>query len=197
MLARIGTTFALRAGALHRRGRAAEISVAQHRPDHSVRGRRRRRSDRPAPWARRSPSSLGRPWLRSTATARPARWASPSSRVLRPTATRCLQPVDADRQRAVPRQGRALHAEFVRIHLPGVRERLRHRGRPELEIQDREGPARRREEQARRSHLRACRHRIDPASVGRELGRCAEVQGAAPAVSRRRRDDAGADQGRH
>ena len=53
-----------------------------------------------------------------------------------------LQPFHADRQCAVSGQRRALHRRFVRIHLPGVRERLLHRGRPELEIQDREGSAR-------------------------------------------------------
>ena len=176
--------------------RPAKISLPDRRNDHPVCGRRRCRSDRPihrgfARRAARTERDRGQPRRRG----RHARFRPARSGAARRTHDR-FRPVHADRECALSGQGRALRRRFVRIHLPGVRECVHHRGRPDLAVQVREGAVRGSQRQVRRVDLRTLRPRLDPASLCRKPGRRLEGQGAAFAVPRRRRDAAGAAQGR-
>ena len=91
-------------------------------------------------------------------------------------------------------KGVRYNAEFLRLYLPGFRKRVLHRRRSQLDLQDaKEFIAAAGDKGLNFGHPG---RRLDPASVGREPGRGAEGESPASAVPRRRRDPAGAAQGR-
>ena len=196
MLARISAAIALSL-ALH-----ATAAAQQKYPSRNVEiiipfaVGRRRRSDRPRRRRLARPSSSGRPSSWSTAMARPARSASASSRRRAPDGhTLGFGPSTPIANAPYLVKGVRYTAEsfdyicqvFENVFTIAVGPNSKFKTAQEL-VRRRQGD--------RRPDLRARRPRLDPASLGREPRRRAEDQGAASAVPRRRRDAAGADQGR-
>ena len=197
MLARILAAAAV-AVALPRPQRpSAEMSVAHHRDDHPVRGGRRRRPDRPRDRDRRSARNSGRTSIvlnrdgaAGTLGFGPLAAAAPDGHMIG------FGPSTPIANAPYLVKGVRYNVEFVRLHLPGVRERVHDRGRPTLEVQVGEGAVRCGQGQGRQLNFGHAGPRHHSSSVGREPRRRVEGQGPARAVPRRRADGAGAAQRR-
>ena len=167
-------------------GCRANLALKADRDDHRVPRRQRRRRDRPRAGVGDRAAGRDRISWCSTATAPPARSASPTLAAAAPDGhTIAFGPTTPIANAPYLVKGVRYNVEFVLLHLSGVRERVRDRGRPAIKDQVGAGAARGGESGSRQADLWPCRARHHPASLDGEHGRRAESQIRGGAVPRR------------